>query len=302
LTNLFLAEIYFAGTVFVRLSEKHWVFSLIIFLILLPISIYLAVLEFVAHIWITTDLEMHSHLIGLAIAVILLVIDAVLTIQNQGRLNKAAAMPLLLFMVTLPFFLLNFGYFVVYYTSTEIIDQVQFENSTYLIVYAEDSDFHGHVTFYKCPTRRFLCDALYGSYSSAGWKIIIDEQNNEVSVFEDGFSRLVFTDGENPRAYAGTGGKLYDHTYYLSEQCNNLSNDKGYYKCESYTYIPYRCNAQSILCESIPIQYTEEYYGYYYWVEDVAKNEISLYDDNDVLIFTYGKDSRCYVDGCEILQ
>jgi hypothetical protein len=301
LGGLIILAFYFAGTIFVRLSEKHWAFSLLIFLILLPISIYIAILEFVAHIWITTDLEIHSHLIGLAIAVTLLVVDAALIIRNHGRLNRAAVMPLLLFIVTLPFFTLNFGYFVVYYSSTGIIDQVQFENSTYLVVHAEDSDFHGYVTFYKCSTWRFSCEGLYGSYSSMGWKIVIDEQNKEVSVFEEGTSSLVYTDGKNPRAYAGTGGTLYDHSYYLSEQCNNLNNDEGYYKCESYTYIPYKCNAKSILCESIPIQYTEEYYGYYYWVEDVSKNEISLYDENDVLIFTYGKDSRCYVDGCKIL-
>ena len=301
LGGLTLLAVYFAGTIFVRLFEKHWASSLIIFLILLPISIYLAILEFVAHLWITTDLEIHSHLIGLAIAVILLGVNVVLTIRNYESINRATVMPLRLFIVTLPFFLLNFGYFAVYFSSTEIADQVRFENSTYLIVYAKDSDFHSHVTFYRCSTWRFSCEPLYGSYSSSGWKIIIDEQHKEVSVFEEGFSRLVYTDGKNPRAYTGAGGQLYDQTYYLSEQCNSVNNDQGYYKCESYTYVPYSCNAESILCESIPIQYTVEYSGYYYWVEDVSKNEISLFDDNDVIIFTYGKDSHCYVDGCKIL-
>jgi hypothetical protein len=164
LGGLTLLAIYFAGTVFVRLSEKRWTFSLIIFLTLLPISIYLAIMEFVAHIWITTDLEIHSHLIGLAIAVILILVDAVIIFRNKVRLDKATVMPLLLFMVTLPFFLLNFGYFVVYYSSTDITDRVQFENSTYLIVYAEDSDFHSYVTF---------INALRGVFFASRFMVLI---------------------------------------------------------------------------------------------------------------------------------
>ena len=302
LTGLILLAIYSVGTIFVRLSEKHWAFSLVIFLILLPISIYVAVLEFWAHIWIIADVGIHSHIIGLIIAIVLLVIHAVITFQSKVSLNKTAVMSLLLFMVTLPFFVLNFGYYVVYYLSTEITEKVQFENYTYLIVRAEDSDFHGYDTFYKCFKWKFTCEGLSGDYSSMGWKIIIDEQNKEVSLFEEGTSRLVYTDGKNPRAYNGTGGILYDHLYYLSEQCNNLNNDEGYYKCESYTYIPYKCNMRSVLCESIPIQYREDNYGYYYWVEDESRNEISLYDENDALIFTYGAHPRCYVDGCKILK
>lgn len=302
ITGLTLLAIHFAGTIFVRLSEKHRAFSILILLILLPISIYTAVLEFWASTWIITDLGMHSHLIGLAIAVTLLVIDAVITIQKNAHLNSTVALSLFLFIVTLPFFTLNFGYFVVYYSSTEITEKVQFENSTYLIVDAKDLDFHSFETFYKCPTRGLPCEPLYSSYSSMGWRIIIDKQNKEVSIFQDGTSSLVYTDGKNPRAYTGTGGKLRDHSYYLSEQCNNLNNDKGFYECESYTYIPYKCNIKGIMCKAIPIQYTVDYSGSYYWAENDSKNEISLYDDNDVLIFTYGTHSRCYVDGCIILQ
>lgn len=294
---IFLVAIYFAGTVVVRLFEKHWKPSLIIFLILLPISIYVVILEIWAHLWLTTDVGIHNHVIGVILAIVLLATHTILTFQN-----KTAKMPLLLFTVMLPFFVLYFGYFVVFYLSTEIIEKAQFGNYTYIILDEKDSDFHGYETFYKCYKWGLTCENLYSDYSSMGWKIIIDEQNKEVSLFEEGTSSLVYTDGKNPRAYNGTGGILYDHLYYLSEQCNNLNNDKGYYKCESYTYIPYNCNMRSVLCESIPIQYKEDNYDYYYWVEDELKNEISLYNENDALIFTYGEHPRCYVDGCEILK
>jgi len=212
-------------------------------------------------------------------------------------------MSLLLFIVSLPFFVINFGYFIVFYLSTEIIEKAQFGSYTYFILDEKDSDFHGYETFYKCSKWGFTCEGLYGSYSpTIGWKIIIDDQKKEVSLFDEVNLGLIYTDGENPRAYNGAGGILYDHLYYLSEKCNNLNNNKGYYDCESYTYIPYKCNMKSVLCESIPIRYTEENYGYYYWVENDSKNEISLYNEDEVLIFTYGIHPRCYVDGCKILK
>lgn len=303
LTGLVLLGIYFAGTIFVRLSEKHWRLSLVIFLILLPISIYLVFLEFLAHMWITDDVGIHSHLIGLIIAIILLVSQVIITIRDSASLNKTAVMPLLLFMVSLPFFVLNFGYFIVYHSSTEIIEKAQFGQYTYLIVAEKDGDFHGYETFYKCHKWRFSCNGLYGSYSpTIGWKIIIDDQKKEVSLFNETTLGLMYTDGENPRAYTGNGGILHDHLYNLSETCNNFNDDDGYYKCETYTYVPYKCNMKSILCESIPIQYEEDYYGYYYWVENESTNEISLYNEDDILIFTYGTHPRCYVDGCKILK
>jgi hypothetical protein len=303
LTGLILFAIYFSGTIFVRLSEKHWGLSQLVFLILLPTSIYVAILEFWAHMWITDDIGIHSHLIGLIIAIVLLAIHAIVTIRDRVNLNKTVIMSLLLFVVSLPYFVLNFGYFVVYYSSTEIIEKAQFGQYTYLIVAENDGDFHGYETFYKCHKWGFTCEGLYSSYSpTIGWKIIIDDQKKEVSLFDEITLGLMYTDGENPRAYTGDGGILRDHLYNLSEKCNNLNNNKGYYACESYTYIPYKCNMKSVLCESIPIQYTEDNYGYYYWVENESKNEISLYDENDALIFMYGAHPLCYVDGCKILE
>jgi len=294
---IFLVTIYFAGTVVVRLFEKHRKLSLLIFLILLPISVYVVILEFWAHIWLITDVGIHSHVIGVIIAIALLVIHTVLTLQN-----KMAKMPLLLFIVMLPFFVLYFGYFVVFYLSTKIVEKAQFGNYTYFVLDEKDSDFHGYETFYKCYKWGLTCDGLHSTYSSTGWKIIIDDQKKEVSLFEEGTSSLVYTDSQNPRTYTGNVGILHDHLYNLSEKCNNLNNDKGYYDCESYTYIPYKCNLNSVLCDSIPIRYTKNDSAYYYWVGNDSQNEISLYDEADVLIFTYGTHPRCYVDGCEILE
>lgn len=41
---------------------------------------------------------------------------------------------------------------------------------------------------------------------------------------------------------------------------------------------------------------------YSYLEVDATKNEINLINyEDDTLIFTYGENPRCYVEGCEIL-
>jgi hypothetical protein len=303
LTGSILLTIYFAGTIFVRLSEKHWGASLLVFLILPPISIYVAGVEFWGNVLLAAITGIHNHIIGLMMAIALLIAHAVIVFQSKVRMNTTAVMPLFLFIIMLPFFTLNFGY----YLSTVVKEKAQFGQYTYLIVDAEDSDFHGYLAFYKCARWGFSCELLYRHPSpTIGWKIIIDEQKKEVSLFDDVYTNFLYTDSKNPRDYAiGIGGILNDHLYSLSEKCNNPNNNKGYYDCESYTYIPYKCNIAGVLCNPIPIRYTTDNDGYYYWTENEFQNEISLYNSSntdDILIFTYGAHSRCYVDGCEILK
>jgi hypothetical protein len=305
LTGSILLAIYFAGMIFVRLSEKHWGYSLLAFLILPSISIYVAGVKFWGKVLPTAITGIHNHITGLMIIIALLIIYSVIVFQSKVRMNGKAVMPLFLFIVTLPFFVLNFGY----YLSTEVDQKEKFGQYTYLILDTEDSDFHPYLAFYKCAKWGFDCQHLYNSYSATiGWKIIIDEQKKEVSLFDEIYKSFLYTDGENPRNYArGTGGILKDYLYSLSEKCDNPTKYESYVDCESYTYIPYKCNINGVLCNPIPIRYTTNSSDYYYWIENDLQNEISLYNSNstntdDILIFTYGMYSRCHVDGCKIIE
>jgi hypothetical protein len=308
LTGLILFPIYLTGTVFAKLSEKHWGFYLLTFF-LLSISIYTVGQKFLAEVLFTVDVGINSYIWGGFLAITLFFVYLANTFEGKVSINKKTAMSLFLFIATLPFFVLNFGY----YLPKLISERARLGQYTYLIFDSQDSDLHPYLAFYKCARWEFKCKHLYNSYSATiGWKIIIDEQKNEVSLFDEIIAGFLYTDGETPRVYSGEGGKLHDHLYSLSEKCNNPTKHESYVDCESYSYIPYKCNMNGVLCNSIPIRYTTNdsgYNHYYYWVGNDLQSEISLYDmddmgdrNKDILIFTYGVHPRCYVDGCEILE
>jgi hypothetical protein len=288
--------------VFVKLIEKHSFFLLLFFL--LTIAIYQARQFIGAELLFTIDVGIGSYIWGGILTITLFLIYLANIFEGKVHINRRIALSFFLFTFTLPLFTINFGY----YFPKLISERARFGEYTYLIFETYNSDFHPLDVFYKCKRWKFECEHLYGSFGSlGGWKIIIDEQNKEVSLFDEKYNRFLYTDGKSPRDYAfGTGGILKDHLYSLSEKCNNPNNDKGYYDCESYTYIPYKCNITGVLCNPIPIRYTTNNNdGYYYWTENELQNEISLYksdDIDDILIFTYGTHSRCYVDRCEILE
>ncbi len=291
--------------VFAKLSEKHSIFYLLIFS-LLAISIYKARHIFGAELLFTIDVGIESYFWGGILAITLFLIYLVNIFEGfegKVRINGKTAASLFLFIFMLPFFTINFGY----YLPKLISERVRFGQDTYIIFSSQDSDFHGYLTFYKCARWEFNCEHLYGSYSATiGWKIIIDQEKKEVSLFDDIYNSFLYTDSNNPRDYAfGEGGILNDHLFSLSKKCNNPNNDKGYYDCESYTYLPYKCKITGVSCDPIPVRYITNNDGYYYWTENELQNEISLYysgNTDDILIFTYGEHSQCYVDGCEILE
>ena len=207
---------------------------------------------------------------------------------------------LFLFIATLSLFVLILGYYLPRATS----ERARFGQYTYLIIDSVNSDFHPYLAFDKCARWEFTCERLYSSPSATiGWKIIIDEQKNEVSLFDEIYKNFLYTDGEHPRDYArGTGGTLRDNLYSLSEECIRMESNVT---CGTYTHIPYKCSINGTSCDPIPIRYTTKYDYYYHWIENELQNEISLYistDTDEIMIFTYGAHSRCYVDGCEILE
>ena len=301
-TGSILFPIYLTGMVIVKLAEKHSVFQLLLFF-LLTIAIY-QVRQFLrAEFLFTIDVGIGSYILGgiLAITLFLIYLANIFEgFESKVHINEKTAISVLLFMFTLPLFTINFGY----YFPKLISERARFGEYTYLIFETYNSDFHPMNVFYKCKRWEFECEHLYGTPSATiGQKIIIDEQNKEVSLFDDVYMQFLYTDSESPRYYADTGGVLNDHLYSLSEKCNNTIVKYGFYvTCETYTYIPYKCSINGTSCSPISIIYTTDYSGYYHWIENNSKNEISLYDSDDILIFTYGVDSRCYVNGCEILE
>ncbi len=211
----------------------------------------------------------------------------------------------IIFVLVFIFYLTTLGassiYTLMYFPT--ILEQTELGKFTYYVVGTADSGWHGRDIFYKCKKWSFDCHGLYNSGGLTRTKIIVDKQQNEVSLFEVGFQRFLITDGESPRTYTGLSAQLQKHTYQVSDKCNNFNNSG----CDSYTYTLYQCNLDYTLCKPLAIQYTREYDGTLVLEPNEANKEISLYDDYDdnpdrTLIFTYSEHPRCYVEGCEILK
>lgn len=296
-TGLILFPVFLIVTGLAKLSEKHWGTYLLMFF-LLPISIYKAGQYFWTEIFFTFVVGVNSYIWGGLLSITLFFIYLANTFANKANTNRKNVISLFLFIATLPLFLLNFGYYFPRVTS----ERARFGQYTYLLFDSQTSDFHPYLAFYKCSRWEFNCELLYRSKSpTIGWEIIIDQQKKEVSLFDDVHTNFLYTDGKNPRYYAyGRGGILKNNIYSLSEECIRMTSEVT---CGTYTYIPYKCNINGTSCNPIPMRYTTNYDYYYYWIENELQNEISLYistDTDEILIFTYGVHSRCYVDGCEI--
>ncbi len=204
----------------------------------------------------------------------------------------------IIFTCTLPLMFLNVLFFAIYYPT--IKDTVFFQKERYHIVDEINDDVHSYQTFYRCNWFGFYCKSLYSSNGYRDVKIIIDDPHNEISLFEN--YGLRYTHGPQSRYYEGfpvqSGGQIYELGWY----CDKVSASD----CERVDYVLYQCNPDYTGCKPLPIKYTSYYDDYYL---DLGKNEeteeILLFDNsNDPpdLIFTYGEHSRCYVEGCKILE
>ena len=154
-------------------------------------------------------------------------------------------------------------------------------------------------------------ESTFGIYMSVGsYKIVCDEEKKETH-FVEKFSRLlVYTDSENPRAYVQyVRARLRDHLYFLSEEISGLEAgcDEGMQGCLVLTYTLYECQLDYTACNPLPIRYTTNNSANTFELEtDPKANEIILLEQyldsyDETLIFVYGKNPRCYVDGCEVL-
>jgi hypothetical protein len=118
---------------------------------------------------------------------------------------------------------------------------------------------------------------------------------------------LTFIDGENLQSfYKYAGAQLKDGLYFLSEDwsIDNCTNEQ-YSSCDISVYTLYKCESNYTNCNPLPITYTSGDSDFLELRADETTNEINLYEqyfasNDETLIFTYGKNSRCHADGCTI--
>jgi len=273
-----------------------------------PFSFPMIILSIVCMCWIlfypmdfvgSYDDNLNAFLLELGLLAAFFLIKIVLWLSRRKRR---------FFVLTLVFYFIALGvnvlYTIMYYPHMR--NTAEFMGFKYYEVATADSDYHGLVLFYKCKKWSFDCQILSGSHTLTGTEIIIDEQLNEVSWFETGFQRLLITDGENSRGYIGLSTEFQGQEYQISDKCNEYSERYGYYDCESYTYTLYQCNLEYKACKPLPFRYTNDFDVYLDLIVNEETNELEVYKnygkEYEELIFTFGEHSRCYVEGCEILE
>ena len=164
-----------------------------------------------------------------------------------------------------------------------------------------------------------------------GYKIICDEGKREANFVDTYNHVLYYTDGENARIYEEyVGAKLRGHRYFISRELSFPEDcTEEIFNCALFNYTLFKCNLDYTNCNPLPIHYQRENSAKLLELRiDKKANEISLYEEGvhlsniysespncppgittnetihdeeeDTLIFTYGENPRCYVDGCSI--
>lgn len=186
-----------------------------------------------------------------------------------------------------------------------VLDTAKVDSETfYLTGELEVFDSHAYSRLYKCNDITYRCERtrFFDGGGGAGFRdlhLMIDRtsSSDEIHVIYRnyaGFEMLDFTHGSQPRYY-DYPAQLNNYLYYLARYNNNES--------KTTTYLLYECNLDNTSCKQLPIKY--EGNGYLRdTIVDETTAEIKVYIDNepnqDTLIFTWGKNPRCYVEGCEV--
>lgn len=146
-------------------------------------------------------------------------------------------------------------------------------------------------------------ESQFFGYSQGPFEIICDEERGAANIIRTINDVLIYSHGLKKVSYDDwAGAQLGQNRYFLAWQCDEW----GINTCDLETYTLHECTLEYKSCDSLFISYTTSVYSLVLNADEIA-NEIRLYDDYDdnperTLIFTYGKNPRCYVEGCEILK
>jgi hypothetical protein len=178
-----------------------------------------------------------------------------------------------------------------------------------ILASAKLSNYHYYVTLegmidevnaiystYRCNAKDLECKIIYSETSGTvdDVVLIVDEEMQELHVLRTGYER--FTDGAQPREIL------------TSEQFGDFIYSIGVYPPygslrEQRIYMLFKCKNTFVSCEKLPFNYTGDGGSFKLTYEDNT-NELKVYrwryDTEDVLIYSYGIEPKCYVEQCKI--
>lgn len=110
---------------------------------------------------------------------------------------------------------------------------------------------------------------------------------------------LVFGDADPPRYYTLRGTRSEKYRFYPTVDCIAWEP----YTCMAYKHMIYQCELDNTGCTPLPFQYIgKDEYAYIEFNEETQEFEFFVGPDDEILVYSFGKNPRCHVEGCEILQ
>lgn len=147
-------------------------------------------------------------------------------------------------------------------------------------------------------------ETRFFGYSQGPFEIICDEGRGVANIIRTINGVLTYSHGkEKVNYYDWAGTELGQKKYFLAWRCDK----RGENTCDLETYTLHECTLDYKSCDSLFISYTTEYAYNLVLEADEKTQEVFLFDDYEdnperKIIFSYSKESRCYVEGCEILS
>jgi hypothetical protein len=279
-------------------NTAAWIWRNIFFITITPLLIvYLRWFRLTPFMFGSNDPDF-AYIVGL----ILLAIYGLFAFLIKRAKNHRYMKGFLFFPATI-IFLINIWHANAFFPSLEVTSKCN--GNTYYISWMHPfGDYQwsvDNVTIW----RRFLSyESFFFGYSGGPYKIVCDDERNEANIIDISRKVLVYIDGENSQSFDRYAGiQQADNRYFLAWQCNNWFPST----CTTETYTLYQCNLEFKSCAPLPLQYTTENGNSFVFETDERADEIRLYDDFDdnpdrTLIFTWGKNPRCYAEGCEYLE
>jgi hypothetical protein len=203
-----------------------------------------------------------------------------------------------------------FGINILYYVNfaSSIVDETKHDGVWYYITYSLEP-FDGWQD-YDLTARsglfRYVFHGLVPATQRSNLKLKYDATIGRMTVIESDklYDRktIISIEGDEPLFYEAFA-ELSSYGYYLFSRCKQLGIN-----CQDRIYFLYRCKLDNTYCERLPFMYDGEYGGYSSnLLINEATSEIEIYfepyvdqEQKEVLIYSYGREPRCYVEGCHI--
>jgi hypothetical protein len=207
---------------------------------------------------------------------------------------------------------LFFAFSVLYYKNfvSSILDKVEHDGVLYYLTYSQEP-IDGYQD-YDITARKGLLhydshglglvlsgDRLKLKYDPTISKMTVVETENRIG------KEIIFSiEEENPLFYEAYEELDY-HAYYLFSSCRQMGVD-----CQNRIYYLYKCKLDNTYCEQLPFMYDGKYGGYSSkLIRNEANSEIEVYfepfvnrEQKEVLTYSYGREPRCYIEDCHILE